>query len=75
MLEYRRHLPHLIPADIPLFVTWNLKGDIPQEAAARLRAAYELLQRQQRRPGKSPHDRRLRLSKASFAKDGRFSGS
>jgi putative transposase len=34
--NYRRHLPHQIPEDTPIFLTWNLKGALPQEVLIRL---------------------------------------
>jgi putative transposase len=72
MREYRRHLPHQIPEGMPIFVTWNLKGAIPNEVAARLRSERALLEKQPRRPNESPRDRALRLGKLHFAKTDDF---
>ncbi len=64
---YRRHLPHEIPDDVPLFVTWNLKGAMPEEAMERLRAERDGLERQPARAGESPRDRKIREGKILFA--------
>ena len=51
--HYRRHLPHHVPTDFPIFLTWNLKGAMPREAAERLRSARDQLERQPLRPGET----------------------
>jgi putative transposase len=63
---YRRHLPHEVPDDVPIFVTWNLKGAMPAAAIARLRGERERLERQPARSGELPRDRRIRESKILF---------
>jgi putative transposase len=72
MQEYRRHLPHQIPEETPIFVTWNLKGAIPALVAARLRSERELLEKQPTKQGESPRERALRLGKLFFAKTDDF---
>jgi REP element-mobilizing transposase RayT len=67
MREYRRHLPHQVPHDWPIFLTWNLKGAMPREAAERLRQQRDALRRQPQRAGESPRDRALRHGKLMFA--------
>src|SRR5437870_10870522 len=64
---YRRHLPHEIPENAPLFITWNLKGAMPAEAAARLQAERGRLQRQPARPSESARECTIRESKIMFA--------
>jgi REP element-mobilizing transposase RayT len=63
---YQRHLPHEIPEGVPLFVTWNLKGAMPAEAAADLAEQRRRLQEQPSRAGESPRDRKIRESKIIF---------
>lgn len=63
---YHRHLPHEMPEDVPLFITWNLKGAMPAEAAARLAGERERLRQQPARTGESARDRRVRESKVIF---------
>ena len=67
MERYRRHLPHLAPAGMPIFLTWNLHGALPRAALARLQRERERLQAQGPRPGESPRERRLREGKLLFA--------
>jgi putative transposase len=61
--RYRRHLPHRIPENTPIFVTWSLKGAIPAEVCARLEHERLRLRSQPKRPNESPADRRLREEK------------
>jgi type I restriction enzyme R subunit len=63
---HRRHLPHEIPDDVPLFITWNLKGAMPAEAMARLQGERARLERQPARANESPRDRKVRESKILF---------
>jgi REP element-mobilizing transposase RayT len=67
MREYRRHLPHQVPRDWPIFLTWNLKGAMPREAMERLRQQRDSLRRKPPRPGESPRERSLRHGKLLFA--------
>jgi REP element-mobilizing transposase RayT len=61
--RYRRHLPHVIPENTPIFVTWSLKGAIPNEVRERLKLERLRLESQPRRPGESTFQRRLREEK------------
>jgi putative transposase len=70
--SYRRHLPHEIPENVPIFVTWNLKGALPQEAIERLRGQADRLQRQPPRLGESARGRRTRESKILFGMADKF---
>jgi putative transposase len=67
MKAYRRHLPHLVPRGWPIFLTWNLKGAMPQAVAERLRRQRDELRRQGPRVGESPAERRVREGKLVFA--------
>jgi putative transposase len=72
MLEYRRHLPHQFPEGAAIFLTWNLKGAIPDEVVERLRRQREQLQREPPRKSESPRDRALRHGKLIFRKADEF---
>ena len=37
--SYERHLPHEIPEGFPIFLTWNLKGAVPQAVIENLRGS------------------------------------
>ncbi|OAI41589.1 hypothetical protein AYO40_02960 [Planctomycetaceae bacterium SCGC AG-212-D15] len=63
---HQRHLPHEVPDDVPVFVTWNLKGAMPAEAIQRLEDRREGLERQPARAGESPRNRRIREGKILF---------
>jgi REP element-mobilizing transposase RayT len=63
---YRRHLPHQIPENVPIFVTWNLKGALPKDVIERLRDEANRLQRQVPHAGESARDRQARESKILF---------
>ncbi|MBI4480900.1 MAG: hypothetical protein HY651_12845 [Acidobacteria bacterium] len=39
MVFYRRKLPHWIPEDKALFVTWRLHGSLPEEARERQKSS------------------------------------
>ena len=69
---YERHLPHQIPTGVPLFVTFNLKGAIPQEVWAELLRERERLEREPMRPNESLADRKVRHSKMVFAMTDRY---
>ena len=43
---YRRHLPHQVPSEYPIFITWNLKGSISRELVEQLHQARERLDRE-----------------------------
>jgi REP-associated tyrosine transposase len=66
--EYRRHLPHQVPEGVPIFLTWNLKGAMPQEVLDRLEREREQLEREPPRQGEAPRERALRHGKLIFAK-------
>jgi len=66
--EYQRHLPHIIPEDTPIFVTWNLKGSLPSSVHESLQREREALERQPLKPGESEATRRIRLKKLAFAR-------
>lgn len=63
---YRRHLPHWHPEGVPIFVTWNLKGAMPAEAAVRLRQERDRLTSEPPRSCESPTDRAIREAKVLF---------
>lgn len=69
---YLRHLPHEIPDGVPFFITWNLKGALPDEALQRFLGERERLELQPPRVGESLRDRRIRESKILFAMTDRF---
>lgn len=66
--EYRRHLPHQIPVDVPIFLTWNLKNAMPRDAIERLERERQELGRERPRPGESIRHRALRHRKLMFNK-------
>lgn len=66
--EYKRHLPHQVPEDSPIFLTWNLKGAMPRAALKRLRHEREELNRQPLRAGESLRTRAIRFGKLLFAR-------
>jgi hypothetical protein len=45
---YRRHLPHQIPENTPIFVTFCLKGAIPKRLRLRMESERQRLQSQPR---------------------------
>jgi REP element-mobilizing transposase RayT len=61
-------LPHQVPQGFPLFVTWNLKGSLPQRVVADLERERERLEKEARRAGEADADRKLRHGKLLFAK-------
>lgn len=65
--QYARHLPHQIPEGFPIFVTWNLKGSLPEQIVARLRSEKARLEQAPSRIGESLRDRRTREGKIVFA--------
>jgi hypothetical protein len=64
---YRRHLPHQIPEDTPIFVTWNLKGSLPADVRKQIQQERERLQRLAPSPGESRTERSIREAKLLFA--------
>jgi type I restriction enzyme R subunit len=71
-MQYRRHLPHQVPPDTPIFLTWNLKGALPAEARARLQRERIQLEQEPPRAGESVRDRALRHGKLLFAQTDDF---
>ncbi|MEN6624838.1 MAG: transposase [Candidatus Sumerlaeia bacterium] len=47
---YQRHLPHGAPDDSPIFITWNLKGALPQLALDRIHHLREQFNKTKIRP-------------------------
>lgn len=64
--NYRRHLPHQIPENRPLFVTWNLKGSFLASAREALLRRRAELEKQPPRPGETMTARRLREQKILY---------
>jgi len=65
--RYQRHLPHRIPAGVPIFLTWNLKGAFPRDADALLQAEEKRLEISPKRKGETDRERQVRLAKILFA--------
>ncbi len=70
--EYYRHLPHQIPEDTPIFVTWNLKGVLPKTVVNRLRSQRHFLAREPRRPNETAKQHALRVWKTAFGQSDEF---
>jgi putative transposase len=70
--SYTRHLPHQVPEGFPIFLTWNLKGAMPESVIEELKHKRQSLSDQRPRPGESIADRRTRESKLVFAAADRF---
>ncbi|MHB1560622.1 MAG: transposase, partial [Isosphaeraceae bacterium] len=70
--KYTRHLPHQIPAGLPIFLTWNLKGAMPGAAIEELRRERRRLDDQADRVGETGPQRRIRENKMIFAAADRF---
>ncbi len=70
--SYRRHLPHQVPAGVPIFLTWNLKGALPQHQVDRIREQRLLLERQPPLSTETPEQRRVRIGKLLFHYTDRF---
>ncbi len=66
--SYERHLPHEIPEGFPIFLTWNLKGAVPQAVIENLRRERERLEKQPARRGEAAGARKLREEKLIFAR-------
>jgi REP element-mobilizing transposase RayT len=72
MREYRRHLPHQVPDETPIFLTWNLKGAVPRDVVLRLQRERERLVAEPPRKAESARDRALRRGKLIFAREDDF---
>ena len=70
--SYTRHLPHEVPDGFPIFLTWNLKGAMPQAAIEKLFKERERLEKQPPRSGELIAARKLREDKLIFAMADRF---
>lgn len=70
--EYRRHLPHQAPQGFPLFLTWNLKGAMPEVAIEKLVELRQRLGEEPTRVGETNAERRIREDKIVFAAADRF---
>jgi hypothetical protein len=70
--EYRRHLPHQVPEDVPIFLTWNLKGALPREVLECLQRERDRLKHEPPRHGETPRQRSVRHGKLIFAKADEF---
>ena len=70
--SYERHLPHQVPEGFPIFLTWNLKGAVPQEVTVRLKEEWKRLGGEAARVGETPQQRKIRESKLIFAMADRY---
>jgi hypothetical protein len=70
--NYARHLPHQAPAGFPIFLTWNLKGAMPNSAIDAVRRERDRLEKQPARAGETTSQRRIRENKILFAMADRF---
>src|SRR5215510_4790141 len=70
--NYERHLPHQVPEGHPIFLTWNLKGALPQEIVEQFRQERERLEREPARENETPPERKLRHDKIMFARADRY---
>lgn len=50
---YRRHVPHEIPDQVPVFLTWNLKGSFPPTAIEAIEQERLRLENQPRKASES----------------------
>jgi len=66
--NYVRHLPHQIPENFPIFLTWNLKGAMPRKVWQMLQRERRRLEKQPDRVGESRDKRKIRESKVIFLK-------
>lgn len=62
----KRHLPHQIPSNVPIFLTWNLKGAISIRLLHQLETEAARLLGQPKRQGESDHQRKNRHAKLLF---------
>ncbi|MCY2990459.1 MAG: transposase [Planctomycetota bacterium] len=71
-LQYERHLPHQVPPGFPIFLTWNLKGALPDEMVDHLRHERKRLESQPRRTDESDANRKILHDKLLFAMSDRY---
>ncbi len=69
---YERHLPHQVPTGFPVFLTWNLKGSLPQRVVAALELDRKALEKEPWRKGELKHERGIRHSKTLFDRRDRY---
>ena len=65
-IEYRRHLPHWIPKGKAIFLTWNLKGSLPQHAREAIQTERRRLEKEPIKKGESQNARQLRHDRILF---------
>lgn len=65
--RYRRHLPHQIPDNTPIFLTWNLKGALPKARLIELQE-QDRLDREQAKKLADKQDLEQNLAKKKFAR-------
>lgn len=70
--EYYRHLPHQVPEGMPIFITWNLKGALPQSAINQFRSERDRLNREPPHHRETKHDRAIRQWKVLFAQTDQY---
>ncbi|MSR58844.1 MAG: hypothetical protein EXS05_14530 [Planctomycetaceae bacterium] len=70
--NYQRHLPHQIPDGFPIFLTWNLKGALPQEVIDSVDRERKRLAREPKHAAEADWDRRIRHAKLLFAMSDRY---
>jgi hypothetical protein len=66
--RYQRHLPHQIPERTPIFLTWNLKGALPDDVLREMELLDQQADLKPRRAGETSATRRERLAKQRFAR-------
>lgn len=66
--SYQRHLPHQVPAGFPIFLSWNLKGSLPQRVIEQLSSEADRLERSPLRPNENDRERKIRQAKLLFVK-------
>ena len=69
---HRRHLPHWDPGGVPIFLTWTLKGCLPEEVMERLREERRRWEKRPPRRGETAAERRIREDKLFFLAVDRF---
>jgi REP element-mobilizing transposase RayT len=71
---YRRHLPHQVPANTPIFLTWNLKGAVTREMYDSIEWERLRLAALSVREGEAQPERKIRENKLLFAYGDRLLG-
>ena len=65
--SYQRHLPHQVPTDTPIFLSWNLKGAITKAIHDQIEQERRRLASQVTRVGESASARQTRQNKLLFS--------